>query len=601
MTDAGGEPAEDEAPAHRYWFPKALARFYIPLPDPLPIRDGYIYIRTFPVWPWQLEAMEAGGAVEVGEGWLQALQERVSALLRVEQERSDSDRVEAGLGNFSGRMAEDRPHAGLHGFLYTIRHWSGKSQGIPFPDIKHIADVIRRVSAFQDGVTEIEPEQLAPHLVQDIDYSVAEVVLTFDPDIDEEEAINKSFDAAVQVVQLFQEGLYAIRRNPYREVTKELCPALVPYFVGHVDAAIVVDDYPVREWVKNAFVLRMNPWDFGRASLLSDKEYVDLDNVLWGQIRGRPFGSYMELRRESTVALQRNGDYRASVIWAAASAENVFDELLRHLMWEQGQRPEKCLAEFDMQSITQRVRLYLQPKLGGTWDFVTPGPITDWKLKVADVRNRVVHDHYRPTFGEAHDAIIAVDDLIHHLVDLLVARLKYYFRTAMQLAGDEGFQRRGVYDEFSQYAESAYPLNWHATYSRWRRAHELLLGPDRVPNLERSSLYFVYGRRNKGYWVVVDPVTELAARVQVDEDTIDPAELSAIESRLAGPQDGGPERAFSMFIRVRPTVLKVIDKWREQYHLLPLYGVRVNGGDIADRDFVWRPKQVSTAAADTET
>jgi hypothetical protein len=72
--------------------------------------------------------------------------------------------------------------------------------------------------------------------------------------------------------------------------------------------------------------------------------------------------------------------------------------------------------------------------------------------------------------------------------------------------------------------------------------------------------------------------------------TVDPAVMANIIRLLDGPQEVNPERALSMRMTVEPTVVKLIDKPRERYHLLPLYGVRVNGGDIADKEFHWRPR-----------
>ena len=130
------------------------------------------------------------------------------------------------------------------------------------------------------------------------------------------------------------------------------------------------------------------------------------------------------------------------MIWSAAAAEALFDEkLLRHLMWEQGSWPEKCLTEFRTQSVATRVKLFFQPKLGGNWSFENPGPVADWKNQVADLRNRIVHDLYRPTFIEAALAVETVDQLITYIGNLLVDRLSYFFRTARALLGSPGLKR----------------------------------------------------------------------------------------------------------------------------------------------------------------
>ena len=42
-----------------------------------------------------------------------------------------------------------------------------------------------------------------------------------------------------------------------------------------------------------------------------------------------------------------------------------------------------------------------------------------------------------------------------------------------------------------------------------------------------------------------------------------------------------------------PKVLKVRKPWREEYELMPMNGAMVDGMDISDREFNWRPKDLS--------
>lgn len=598
MKVAEGKPVENGDSSQRYWFPKALAKFYIPLPDPLPIRDGYTYIWSFPIWPWQLEENEAAGAVEVGDRWLERIAAYAATFVTVdEQERRPLAQVSAAA---APRIDPSRPHAGLSAFGSAIRLWMGTDTGIVFPSLKSVAVASRRSEGLKKGAPLLDSDELSTHLTQEIDSTVAEVVVPFHcgPDEDQEDAATNSFNNAIRVIQNLQESLYQIRRYPIREVTKELCPPFVPFLTGMVTSAETPHDFPVEGWTKHSMMLHMNSWDYGRPSVLTDEEHQQFDEALWTRLKNRPFTSSLELRRSATVALERTGDYRASIVWTAAQAEAIFDQLLRHLMWEEGRLPERSLQEFQALSVANRVRTHYEHRLGGSWDLKTPGAITDWKVQVADVRNRVVHDHFRPTWTQAHDALLAVDSLISCIGDLLVQRLGRYFRTAMQLIGTSGLQKRGALERFHECARNAYPLDWTSTFGRWQSTHRLLLGEPRVLDLSRSVLYFVHGRRNRGYWLVVDASTNLAARVLVNESTIDPTVLNAINLFIEAPQETNQERALSMLMDVEPRIIRLIDKPREMYHLLPMYGVRVGGGDIADTEFIWRPKHEGLPATE---
>lgn len=573
----------DEQQTESYWFPPALARFYLPLPDPAPIRDGYTYIHSVPILPWSEESLRASDDMVrvAGSMWLQRLHTEASTFVLVDNEAAPEPGVEA-----ASRPPDEEyePLPGVHGFVSTLRLWNGSQLGVMFPSVKQMIDTIRRAENLlsDSPVTGSISDEL---LEQELDYTVAEVVVPFmgDP--------SDSFDAAIHAVRHVQHSLYLVRRYPFRLITKELCPPSTIYETG-----IVVSDaprlgYPVNSWVKQVMILRQDPWDWGRPSMLADDEYLSLNEALWSRLTGGAFESYMELHREAIVALKRQGDYRASVVWSAAAAEALFEELMRLLMWERGQEPESCLEPFRIQSISARVKRHFPTLLGQSndWDLETPGAVTTWKVKVADLRNRVIHDAYFPKYTEAYDAITTIENLVKRLGDLLVADLKRHFRTAFKLLSFKGLNSRGVWDDFLRLDQAVIGLpDWVATYTRWRAAHKRLLGPARTPKTTEAIVLLIYGRKSRGYWVLCDHNTHLAARIDIDESSLGDLR-PVIVGLLDGPEIEEEPRAVTFRIDT-VTYTRIRTPWREEYHLLPMEGVKVRGGDVKDKEFTWAPK-----------
>ena len=212
-------------------------------------------------------------------------------------------------------------------------------------------------------------------------------------------------------------------------------------------------------------MLRLNPWDFGRPTMFSEAEYADLDSSLFSGMMGGPFISSLELRREATVALERSGDYRASVIWLAAAAESVFDELLRHLMWEEGQLPERCTEEFETLSVAARVKARFGKRLGGLGTSNTQSGNgleskgrrrPEYRLYMINTDQRMPRQRMRLQ--------LPMPSLVTSATYLYLSS-EWYLRTAIKLVGHEGLERRGVYDDFKTCADADTCLDWSSTYA----------------------------------------------------------------------------------------------------------------------------------------
>lgn len=549
-----------------YWFPKYLARFYIPLPDPLPLHPDFTYIRTRPTTPWDAAAMTASDAfVQVDSEWLNDL----NALGDTSPEEPIPMRGHVG-----------NPYG--HTFLSAVRIHSGHTTGYVHPGYHQLVAVARR-SVGADGTDhEIPPIR--------IDYSVAEVVVPLQSADDQDERqISQALNTALKAVRNVQRAIYAVKNYPYRLVTREMAPPTTVYDIGAVSADAVSRGFPVGTWTTNLMELNTNFWSLSRRDIFTDDEHAALDGVLFQSILSHPALGYLDFRREAEVALERDGDYRAAAVWAGSAAESMLDTLLQLLMWESGRQPEKCLQEFNKVAITRRVANEFEKRIGGVWNFDTENPVADWKTHVADVRNRVVHSGHEPTYDQAKLSTQIVDKLVSHVCDLLGAEIEKYPRTAYLTMGDKGLIKRRLADRFNAAASQIYGPDWTETFARWRFTHQRLLESDRHSQEAGAQVIFVFGRSYRGYWVLADRRTGQAIRFDVDESSIQPQLLDRLVEVLDQPPMTEEQRAGWIKVDSLVAVKRLRPPWREVYQLVPGQGAMVHGDDISDREFTWRP------------
>jgi hypothetical protein len=157
------------------------------------------------------------------------------------------------------------------------------------------------------------------------------------------------------------------------------------------------------------------------------------------------FSAHIDLHRQALVASNFEGDTRLAALLAGLSAESLLDDLLLHLLWDEGLTPEDALPLWKP-GLDNRVRSDYHQRIGGNWDTTGSGAIGNWSTCVADLRHRVVHGTYIPTRSEARRAIVVVDELMRFLCDRLAKHevLRTYPRTALVLAGQPGLEKRGA-------------------------------------------------------------------------------------------------------------------------------------------------------------
>lgn len=456
-------------------------------------------------------------------------------------------------------------------------------------EVRFLFDLASRVmpdSARTEAVEKLESEP------PEFEVTVAEMAVGFElpepvgADDDEQEAgrfrdaISDAFDRGLEVVREVQRAHYAVRRTPVRLVTREALPMAVPFGIRRVfddDGEPLPVDVPM-----SLYMLNMN------LPVAGDDLDAAEQNMFGAALREQslhgPFTSYLDFRREAQVALSRDGAYRAAVLFTATACEVLLDDLLAHLLWQDGLRPETAAAVFDSW-LTSRVKREYQPRLGGRWDTAGGGPVAGWSHDVAGLRNRVVHAGYQPTLDETRRAADAADNLQTYLGNLLSNRTGRYPRTALILPGEAGLRRRGRWTRrLDELRHSPDEIPWTETFGRWRLAMQRARTDSPVATAPSAATAFVYAVLRAGghlQWVLHDPAAGLAAAIRpealVGYTSGHRENLDAVVAPTSREPDHGD---VSVHLKGVSAAAPPAGAWVPEYRLVPLAGVMVDGQNL---------------------
>lgn len=391
-------------------------------------------------------------------------------------------------------------------------------------------------------------------------------------------SLTKAFDLGLGRLRNFQRAYFGATRQPVRLASREAMPSIVPAAVQTIELGEVTGVEHLAYALNTVFDSEI------RYAALTSEEEAALEHHLYARDERRAFHARIDLHREATDAFDRRGDYRGTVLLVATEAEVLLDEMLAHLLWERGDRPEDASPVFDDPFIS-RVKKHFPPILGGNWDLTCRDPVGDWSRLIKQLRDRVVHAGYEPTREEASGAYDAVIDLEGFLKDRLLDKLRTYPRTAIAIMGIQGLQSRSRFEDWLK------PLvegdDWAQTYVRWWTAmrRETRDGREHSPPPNSAQARTCLVAR------VTDEGTVLVDGYLVDDDAGKAAQFD-LPSEL--PTDlQKPVSALREALRhrgrardaVTVTVLDYspehpIQPWKPTYRAIPGAGVMVDGNDI---------------------
>ena len=304
--------------------------------------------------------------------------------------------------------------------------------------------------------------------------------------------LTDAFEQALRAIRFVQKAFYAVSKTPTTLVRREG----LPFVVLHAVAEVNDDGELVEHQGIGTFFCHDHP-QFPGEELEFHGPFEQAVNIVTG---GGPMNAYLDAVREARVADVLRGEYKTAAIYYASAGEVLLQDLLLHLMWEEGLTPQQASDEFDSvrAGLRSRVRTLYQPRLKGGWD-LKRNPLRAWDIDTADLRNRAVHAGYDPTLDEcraSYDALMGLEQFVcNRLASNAV--LPKYPRTAMALMGEPGLTRRDAYTgALRRLVEDKNQPIWRDRFERWRERFTLTRriadGKDApVPDLTDTDLYIV--------------------------------------------------------------------------------------------------------------
>ncbi|MGW3936377.1 hypothetical protein [Streptomyces phaeochromogenes] len=201
-----------------------------------------------------------------------------------------------------------------------------------------------------------------------------------------------------------------------------------------------------------------------------DEGRIDYFRSLLG--KGNSLFLWKERFVEARKALYREGNYGASVTLSNTASEVLLDALLSLMYWESGKNPGDVADVFAEGRLARRVKANFAELLGGNWSLDGTGHVADWFHNCYLLRHRVVHGGYSPSRLEAQTALDVTFSLSLYCWDRLAEKRKKFPRTALITIAEEGLRKRGKWCRFIQdFSRDVAPVepSWRNDSQAWRQ------------------------------------------------------------------------------------------------------------------------------------
>ncbi|MCX4416178.1 hypothetical protein OOK43_23255 [[Kitasatospora] papulosa] len=417
----------DSIPAAR------LVRFFITLPEPLAIPDGYTWHKKFDHDPSaesiqqfvNLVFMQSDGMSRQGG----ALSATFEALSRAKGEPQKDDTLDA---------------ADLTGQYTTVM---ATTLDVKAPDAE------AQWGRAQDVPPEIDP-----------------------------------FNRCVEEIARFTRSYRAALEAPCLIPTYEKIGPFIPYQMGDFIPVKSEDGegtgFKVSNWGEGGSMLldHLNMSDFPAGDQIKPEDAGRIDFYMNMLTQGNPLFLWKERFVEARTALYREGKYGTAVTLSNTASEVLLDGLLSALYWESKKRPEEVAGIFAEGRLARRVKSSFSELLGGNWSLDGTGPVANWFHKCYRLRHRVVHGGYSPTRLEAQTAIDVTLALADYCWDRLVAKKKKFPRVVLMVIAEEGLRKRDKWCHFMRnFVRDVAPVepSWLDASDAWRsEMYDALLSGD---------------------------------------------------------------------------------------------------------------------------
>jgi hypothetical protein len=519
-----------------------LAYFFVPLPEPLGLPDGYIFRSFQPAdWTaWEREAVRTAGSAPAPPPPEPTLKVSI-CLHHAEQRDTTAETVD------------------------TLIEIAQKA----FPTLEISGADDRRASSSPTGtLTVAEIVVWLPEDVQKLDAS--------DEPARQMDVLSTAFDSGLAALRLVQEAHYLTTRRPMTPCVRERLPMVIPFAVR-----VAEEDEPKPTWPSaiSLFITRLDPtgvrvgFDDEQLRLFtSSVEALDPD---------RAFSTLPGLKNAATNALDA-GQYLQAVVLVATACEVLLGDLLAHLLWEECATPDAA-AEVMVRPFATKLTSEYHGRLGGRWTTTGGGPIAEYERQLLHVRHRAVHAGANPSLEEARSAFRAADHLEHFISDRLATSVRRYPITALAFCGRPGLQRRNALSRFVvDLMDDPTEVRWIETFGRWRVALTwriaAMAGEQPSPNLQQAATALTIGIDGIERWWRVDRDAYVACAAMRPD--LQPGHLSKIERMhegVAAHPERGPISALFRDVTAEPVLP---EKWLRLDQVLPLHFVMRDRSDL---------------------
>ncbi len=404
------------------------AYFYLPLPDVLPLEDGYTFaFRHVPP-----------GAFG-----------RFLASLETRRGRRLSGPLDVSLRFM--RIPSESPHTGLRAVLF------GAARGWPADWGVH-EDSLTELSNASEPATSV---RMVVEAVVPLD--AADNVLLGDPSTDafaaaREDALERAFVA----LQRFQAAVALATGQLVRPLTRWTCPSpLILHGIRRKDGA--------GETVQRLTALVLEDQYLGQmlahqreSSPVSAEQWPYAHWILAAQDREEPVVRMLELREAAVRLALVDGDVVSAVAMLHSANDLLIGQTMRCLLWEDGMAPADAGEFLSRTHAAALVKTHLPQRLKGRWSLDQPGPVKDWYEHCHLLRQRVLHGGEVPSTEAMDTALEASWAFEKHLAERLLASAANYPRTCVLMAS---WTISLETPQLQQAQESR--SDWYVRYKRW--------------------------------------------------------------------------------------------------------------------------------------
>jgi hypothetical protein len=492
--------------------PWPAVTFFIPLPEPLGLPDGY-----------EIHGLRPPSRVDLREQPRAAILGPLLVLHQVELEHSSSGlRVDACF-----RLALTQVTAPREAIDETSMPYSGLGQRLTIVE----AVVPQRDASGDDFTVE--------------------------------------FDEALEAIRRLQRSVSAALQEPVRLATLRNLPYVIPMSPGRLDLTGVA-----RTELREPWLFRLNVHalhDEIGSSIVEAEQFVALQIASDQAARGGAFHPYAELRREGWVQRDFEGNLVLAAALAGMAGEVLLDTLLKHMLWEEEADPDEAAKLFEDTGFAARLRRHYHERLGGVWRETGPGPVADFQSQTAQLRHRVVHAGYEPTRSEVADSFDALWSLETFIGDRLASsrNRRNYPRTAIAWMGWEGLARRkAVTNALRRLSEDPEEPNWVDAFAYWSHWFRRALEPRPLApgkDLSGVDLIAVIGD-GPLYWALHDRATRHAAKLD-DPPQVDGQQISTLEALALASEEEAPGMPHAVLVDYSDDLLEeLVDgaTWRRE-------------------------------------